>query len=111
MSVKYHFAGFHTAYLYAGRNDYGKQAVIISCLFSFKEGGRKQEFTGPMAKIKKKRGKNECHRQQNGSTNWWTNSTSTAMNTTTRMHPAFQMQFTTAFMMSWSFGRKIRASS
>ena len=30
---------------------------------------------------------------------------------TTRMHPAFQMQFTTAFMMSWSFGRKIRASS
>ena len=50
MSVKYHFAGFHTAYLYAGRNDYGKQAVIISCLFSFKEGGRKQEFTDPMAK-------------------------------------------------------------
>ena len=73
MSVKHHFTGCHTAYLYAGRNDYGKQAVIISCLFSFKEGGRKQEFTDPMATIKKKRGKNECHKQQNGFMRWWKN--------------------------------------
>ena len=60
--------------------------------------------------LKEKR-KKECHRQQIESMNWWTGSTSTATNTTTRMRPASRMRSMTAFTTSWNFGRRTPASS